>query len=121
MVPLQSIDSWPRTRPLPGLVPGSLASVFLVPIDAVQLKVHLPFSSDYDRFFVAIICVVWAIGVIMRKRTDRLRLRGWAMPVLIFFAIAVFTIVLNIGRITNLGELDVAEKRLALLVSMFAV
>lgn len=124
MVSLQSIDSWPRTRrPLPWLFAGFLASVFLVPIDAVQLKVHLPFSSDYDRFFVAIICVVWAIGVVMHKRTERLRLRpkGWALPVLIFFAIAVFTIVLNIGRITNLGELDVAEKRLALLISMFAV
>lgn len=124
MPPLQSIDSWPRTRrPLPWLFAGFLASIFLVPIDAVQLKVHLPFSSDYDRFFVAIICVVWAVGVIMRKRTDRLRLRpnGWALPVLIFFAIAVLSIVLNIGRITNLGELDVAEKRLALLVSMFAV
>jgi hypothetical protein len=124
MVPLQSIDSWPRTRrPLPWLFAGFLASIFLVPVDAIQLKVHLPFSSDYDRFFVAIICVVWAIGVVMQKRTVRLRLRprGWAVPVLIFFAIAVFSIVLNIGRITNLGELDVAEKRLALLVSMFAV
>jgi hypothetical protein len=124
MVPPQSIDSWPHTRrPLPWLFAGFLASIFLIPVDAIQLKVHLPFSSDYDRFFVAIICVVWAAGVIMRKRTDRLRLRprGWALPVLIFFAIAVFSIVLNIGRITNLGELDVAEKRLALLVSMFAV
>ncbi|HEY0277698.1 MAG TPA: O-antigen ligase family protein, partial [Solirubrobacterales bacterium] len=120
----QSIDSWPRTRrPLPWLFAGFLASIFLVPVDAIQLKVHLPFSSDYDRFFVAIICVVWAIGVVMQKRTVRLRLRprGWALPVLIFFGIAVFSIVLNIGRITNLGELDVAEKRLALLVSMFAV
>jgi hypothetical protein len=124
MVPVQSIDSWPHTRrPLPWLFAGFLASIFLIPIDAIHLKVHLPFSSDYDRFFVAIICCVWAAGMIMRKRTDRLRLRprGWAVPMLIFFAIAVLSIVLNIGRITNLGELDVAEKRLALLVSMFAV
>jgi hypothetical protein len=80
MVPLQSIDSWPRTRrPLPWLFAGFLASIFLIPVDAIQLKVHLPFSSDFDRFFVAIICVVWAVGVIVHKRTDRLRLRprGW--------------------------------------------
>jgi O-Antigen ligase len=124
MTALQRIDSWPRTRrPLPWLFAAFLASIFLLPIDAIHLKVHLPFSSDYDRFFVALIVFVWAAGMALGKRSGRLRLRprGWAAATMIFFGIAVLSIVLNIDRITNLGELDVAEKRLALLISMFAV
>ena len=47
-------DAWPRTRrPLPWLFAGFLATIFLVPFDAIHLKVSLPFSSDFDRFFVA--------------------------------------------------------------------
>lgn len=124
MTAAQRIDSWPRThRPLPWLFAIFLAAIFLVPVDAVHLKVHLPFSSDLDRFLVALIILVWAGGVLVRGRGDRLRLRprGWALPVLIFFAIAVLSIVLNIGRITDLGELAVAEKRLAMLVSLVGV
>ncbi|HVW47984.1 MAG TPA: O-antigen ligase family protein [Solirubrobacterales bacterium] len=124
MTAAQRIDSWPRTRrPLPWLFAIFLAAIFLVPVDAVHLKVHLPFSSDLDRFLVAIILVVWAGGVLVRGPGSRLRLRprGWALPVLIFFGLAVLSIVLNIGRITNLGEFAVAEKRLALLVSLVAV
>ena len=90
MTAAQRIDSWPRThRPLPWLFAIFLAAIFLVPVDAVHLKVHLPFSSDLDRFLVALIILVWAGGVVVRGRGDRLRLRprGWALPVLIFFAI----------------------------------
>jgi hypothetical protein len=124
MTALQRIDSWPRTRrPLPWLFAGFLASIFLLPIDAIHLKVHLPFSSDYDRFFIVVIVIVWAAGMVLGKRSGRLRLRprGWAAAMIIFVAVAILSIVLNLDRITNLGELDVAEKRLALLVSMFAV
>ena len=120
----QRIDSWPHTRrPLPWLFAGFLASLFLIPIDAVHLKVKLPFSSDYDRFFVVVIALVWLGGVILRRRSGRLQLRprGWAAAMLVFFAIAVLSIVVNIDRITNLGELSVAEKRLAVLVAMVVV
>lgn len=121
---LQRNDSWPRTRrPLPWLFAAFLASIFLVPIDAVHLKVHLPFSSDYGRFFVVLIAGVWLGGVVLRKRSGwiRLRPRGWALGMLIFFAIVVISVILNLGRITDLGELSGAEKKIALLVAMFAV
>jgi O-Antigen ligase len=121
---VQRTDSWPRTRrPLPWLFAGFLASVFLVPIDAVHLKVNIPYSSDYDRFFVLVIALVWLGGVILRRRSGRLQLRpkGWAVAMIIFFALSVASIVLNIDRITNLGELSTAEKRLALLVAWVVV
>lgn len=121
---LQRLDSWPRTRrPLPWLFAFFLGSIFLLPIDAIQLKVHLPFSSESDRFIVALIVVVWAVGVAVGRGTGRLRLRprGWALAMIVFFVLAIISIVFNFDRITNLGEWATAEKRLALLVSLVAV
>jgi hypothetical protein len=124
MTALQRLDSWPRTRrPLPWLFAFFLASVFLVPIDAVHMKVNLPFSSDYGRFVIALIAIVWLGGVVLRRRPEQIRLRpsGWAIGIIVFLVIAIVSIVLNVGRITNLGELSVAEKKLAVLVGMLAV
>jgi hypothetical protein len=121
MTSLQRLDSWPRTRrPLPWVFALFLASIFLLPIDATQLKVHLPFSSEADRFFAAGVIAVWAIGLVVGKRSGRLRLRprGWATAMIVFFAIAIISIVFNFDRITNLGEWATAEKRLALLVTL---
>jgi O-Antigen ligase len=118
---LQRMDSWPRTRrPLPWIFALFLASIFLLPIDATQLKVHLPFSSESDRFFAAFVIVAWAITALMAKRSGRLRLRprGWATAFIIFFAIAIVSLVFNFDRITNLGEWETAEKKLVLLITL---
>ncbi len=117
-------DAWPRTRrPLPWLFAAFLAAIFLVPVDAMHLKVHLPFSSDFDRFFVALIVVVWAlVGFLGRSEgIVRLRPRGWAAGVIAFAFVAVLSITVNIGRITNLGEWEVTQKRLAVLIGFVAV
>lgn len=117
-------DAWPRTRrPLPWLIAGFVTAVFLLPIDGIHLKVHLPFSSDFDRFFVAVIVVVWLAGAVIggREKVVRLRSRGWAAGMIAFFFLAVTSIVVNIGRITNLGEWEVAQKRLAVLIGLVAI
>ncbi len=128
METLNTEDSWPRTRrPLPWLLAGFLASIYLVPIDAVHFKIPLPFSSDFDRFFVAVIVATWVLGAVFGKRREkfvRLRPRGWAAGMIAFTFIAVASIAVNIPRITNLGEWEVTEKKLAVLfalVAMFAI
>lgn len=117
-------DAWPRTRrPLPWLIAGFLAAIFLLPIDAIHPKVSLPFSSDLDRFFVAVIVAAWAAGGIFGRSQDvvRLRSRGWAAGMIAFLLIAVASVAINADRITNLGEWDVAQKRLAVLVALGAL
>ncbi|HWO83493.1 MAG TPA: O-antigen ligase family protein [Solirubrobacterales bacterium] len=117
-------DAWPHTRrPLPWLFAALLATIFLVPFDAVHLKVSLPFSSDFDRFLVAAIVGVWLVGTAVRRQqtVERLRPAGWAVGMIAFIAVAVVSIAFNVERITNLGEWEDAQKHLAVLFSMGAV
>jgi hypothetical protein len=117
-------DAWPRTRrPLPWLFAALLATIYLVPFDAIRLDVSLPFSSDLGRFLVAVIVAVWAVGAVLAKpeRIARLRPRGWAAGMLAFLFVSVASIAVNVERITNLGEWGVAQKRLAVLFALAAV
>src|SRR5262245_36252092 len=117
-------DAWPHTRrPLPWLIAGFLGAIFLVPIDAIHLKVNLPFSSDFDRFLVVIIVATWAIGGLLGRGQGvvKLRPRGWAAATIAFVFIAVLSIAVHASRITNLGQWDVAQKRVAILLALIAV
>ena len=43
-------DNWPHTRrPLPWLLAGFLAMLFLLPFDSIILKVHMPANATLDR------------------------------------------------------------------------
>jgi hypothetical protein len=117
-------DAWPQTRrPLPWLLAGFLAVIFLVPFEAIHLKVSLPFSSDLDRFFVAVIAGTWAAGRLLGRRRDvlPLRSRGWAAGMMAFVLVATASIAVNVERITNLGEWDFAQKKFAVLMGLTAV
>jgi O-antigen ligase len=122
--PIREPDAWPRTRrPLPWLFAALLVMIFLVPFDAIRLKVGLPVSSDLDRFVVMALVVTWAIGSVFGKAemVERLRPSGWAIGMIAFLLVAVASIAFNVERITNLGEWDDAQKHLAVLFSLAAV
>jgi hypothetical protein len=123
-MPIREDDAWPHTRrPLPWLFAALLAMIFLVPFDAMRLKVSMPVSSDFDRFLVIAIVAVWAIGAALGKpkAIERLRPSGWAVGMIAFLLVAVASIAFNVGRITNLGEWEDAQKHLAVLFSLAAV
>ena len=123
-LPMREDDSWPHTkRPLPWLFAALLAMIFLVPFDAMRLKVSMPVSSDFDRFLVIAIVVTWGLGIAFGKREaiERLRPAGWAVGMIAFLLVAVASIAFNVERITNLGEWDDAQKHLAVLFSLAAV
>jgi 4-amino-4-deoxy-L-arabinose transferase-like glycosyltransferase len=117
-------DAWPHTRrPLPWLFAAFLAMLFLVPFEAIHMKVHLPFSSDFDRFVVAAIVVVWAGGAFLRRDASivRRRPRGWATGAVAIVLVAIASIVVNVPDITNLGEWQIAEKQILVLLSLVAI
>ncbi len=118
-------DAWPRTkRPMPWLMAAFLAMIFLVPFEAVRLKVNLPVSSSLDRFLIILIAAVWIGGAVLGSRREsvmRLRPQGWAAGMMAFVFVAVASIAVNVDRITNLGEWELAQKRFAVLLALVVV
>lgn len=116
-------DAFPHTRrPLPWVLAAFLAMLFLVPIDSTELKVHLPFDSRIDRAAVLIVILAWIWFRGDRKafmRTDRSRL--FPACAIAFLTIALLSLLLDLERIVNVGELTLAEKRFGLLFAFLAI
>lgn len=112
-------DAFPRTkRPLPWLLAGFLAVLFFVPIAATEVKVHLPVDSKIDRFAVIVLVLAWIwFGGDQRAFLRTRRSKLYACAACVFLALAVASLVLDAGRIVNLGDFKLAEKRFALLGS----
>ena len=112
-------DAFPHTkRPLPWVLAAFLAMLFLVPVDSIQLKVHLPVGSQIDRFAIVGLVFAWIwFGGDQRAflRTGRSKL--YVGAAFVFLAVAVASLLLDAGRIINLNEFTLAEKRFALLGS----
>ncbi len=92
--------------------------LFFVPIAAIELKIHLPVDSRIDRFAIVLLVLAWVwFGGDQRAflRTPRSKL--YVTAACVFLVLAVASLLLDVGRIVNLGDLQLAGKRFALLGS----
>jgi hypothetical protein len=112
-------DAFPHTkRPLPWILAAFVGMLFFVPIASTQLKVHLPVDSKIDRFAVIGLVLSWFwFGGDQRAFLRTRRSKLFVTAACIFLALAVASLLLDAGRIVNLGELELSGKRFALLVS----
>ncbi len=112
-------DAFPHTRrPLPWFLAGFLLMLFLVPIDSTEVRIHLPVGSEIDRFGIAVLVFAWIwFGGDQRAflRTPRSKL--YVTAACVFLLVAIASLLLDAGRIVNVGEFTLAEKRFALLGS----
>lgn len=112
-------DAFPYTRrPLPWVLAGFVGMLFFVPIASTELKVHLPVDSRIDRFAVIGLVLSWFwFGGDQRAflRTPRSKL--YVTAVCIFLGLAIASLMLDVGRVVHLGELELSGKRFALLGS----
>ncbi|MCL2769355.1 MAG: hypothetical protein FWD42_04510 [Solirubrobacterales bacterium] len=92
--------------------------LFLVPIASTQLKVSLPVDSKIDRFAVIGLLISWFwVGGDQRAFLRTRRSKLFVTAAGIFLALAVASLLLDSGRIVNLGTLELSAKRFALLGS----
>jgi O-Antigen ligase len=114
-------DDWPHTKRLmPWLLAGFMAMVFLLPIDATEVKVHLPVDSKLDRFGIAAMLALLIVQALLpgtRERQPRRRMTVVTVAVLIFGALVLLSVLVNVDRIYRLGELTFAEKALSQLLA----
>jgi hypothetical protein len=116
-------DAFPRTRrPLPWALAAFVVMLFLIPIDSTSLRLHLPVDSHPDRLALLILLVLWLwFGGDQRALLRTPRSKLWVTAVAVFVVLAVASLLLDAGRIINLGEFTLAEKRFALLGSFVAI
>lgn len=92
--------------------------LFLVPIASTSLKVHLPVDSRLDRFAIIFLVLAWFwFGGDQRAFLRTRRSKLYVTAACIFLVLAVASLLLDVGRIVNLGDLELAGKRFALLMS----
>jgi hypothetical protein len=113
-------DRFPHTRrPLPWILAAFIAMLFFIPVDSTELNVHLPVDSHFDRFAVVALVLAWIwLGGDQRAFLRTRRSKLYATAACVFVLIAVVSVLLGAGRIINLNELSLSEKRFALLGSM---
>lgn len=118
-------DVWPRTaRPLPWLLAGFLVLLFMAPISGITLDIPSPVDPKLDRYALAAILAIWLLVVMLGTGSVNVR-----KPMLflaaagLFVALALLSIVMNVGDITRLDLLSLTQNRLALLLAFvsFAV
>ncbi len=116
-------DAFPHTRrPLPWLLAGFVAMLFFVPIDSTELKVSLPVGAQIDRFAIIGLVLAWLVlggdqHAFLRTRRSKLYV-GAAVA---FLALAVASLLLDVGRIVNINDFTLAEKRFGLLGSFLVL
>ncbi len=112
-------DAFPHTkRPLPWVLAAFLAMLFFVPVAATEVKVHLPVDSRIDRFAIIGLVLAWFwFGGDQRAFLRTRRSKLYVTAALLFLALAVASLLLDAGRIVNLGDFQLAGKRFALLGS----
>jgi hypothetical protein len=121
--PRESHDAFPYTRrPLPWLLAGFLALLFFVPVASIEFDIHLPVDSRPDRFAIIILILAWMwFGGDQRAFLRTRRSKLFVTAACIFLVLAVASLLLDAGRIVNIGDFKLAEKRFALLGSFFVL
>jgi len=112
-------DAFPHTRrPLPWALAAFLGMLFFVPIDSTELKVSLPVGAQPDRFAIILLVLAWVwFGGDQRAFLRTRRSKLYVTAVVVFLTCAVASLLLDAGRIINLNDFTLAEKRFALLGS----
>ncbi len=117
---LPGCDEWPyTTRLLPWALAGFMAMLFLVPIDAIALPIHLPVNGTLDRPVVIALAMLWfaSLAVVSGAARPRLKLGGVHFAVLAFLAICLASVAVNGTALSDMDELTLVVKKLALLIS----
>lgn len=112
-------DVWPRTyRLLPWLVATFLTMLWLVPFDSIAAPINLGFDGKLDRIVLVVMAAVWLVLAAAGGRYGpRFRRTPFNVALLFFVSVAIASDVIRIPVLANLGEDQLAGKKLALLLA----
>jgi hypothetical protein len=119
----QGDDDWPNTtRILPWALAAFVAILWLVPFNAIELNASLPIDLTFDRLVLPFVAVAWILAFAGGGRdAPRIRLTWIHAAIGVFVACAFLSVVLDAGYLSQTLELDLAFKKLPLLVSFVSL
>jgi hypothetical protein len=111
--------SWPRTtRILPWSVAGFMAMLWLVPFNSIALSASLPIDLKFDRLILPFLIAAWVLALAAGgPGAPCVRLTRIHVALAAYIALACLSIVLDAGTLNRALELDLAVKKLTLLLS----
>jgi hypothetical protein len=117
------MGDWPRTtRVLPWTVAGFIGMLWLTPFDKIQLAISMPIDLKLDRLVLPWVVLIWLLAFAAGGRVaPKLRLTKVHLAVGAFLAVAFLSVVFDARYLNQVGELDVALKKLPLLVSYISI
>jgi len=119
----EGLDDWPHTtRVLPWMIAGFIAMLWLTPFDKIQLAISTPIDMKLDRLVLPFIFVVWVMAFAAGGRlSPRLRITPIHVALAAFLACAFLSVVLDARSLNRTLELDLALKKLPLLISYMSL
>ena len=116
-------DDWPHTaRLLPWMLAGFVAVIWLVPFNAIELDAKTPIDLTLDRLLLPIIAVAWIVAFTAGGRAaPRLQFTWIHAAIGLFVAFAFLSVVFDARYLSQTLELELAFKKLPLLVSFVSV
>lgn len=110
---------WPHTtRVIPWMIAGFFALLWLVPFNAIQLSVTLPFDAKLDRLILPFLFGFWLLALAVGGPTaPRMRLTLIHVGLALFVAAVSLSIVVNTPSLNQTLEFDQSIKKLTLLMS----
>jgi hypothetical protein len=111
-------DNWPHTtRLLPWMIAVFIAVIWLTPFNQMQIGGGAPIDLKLDRLVLPLVIATWAVALAAGgKFAPRLRPTWIHGAVALFVAGAFLSVVLDGRSLNQVLELDLAMKKLPLLV-----
>ena len=116
-------DDWPHTaRLLPWMLAGFVAIIWLVPFSSIELRASMPIDLTLDRLVLPFVVLAWILALAGGGRAaPRFRFTWIHAAIGLFVACAFLSVVLDAGYLSQTLELDLAFKKLPLLVSFVSL
>ena len=107
---------------MPWAVALLIAMFWLTPFDKIQLAFSTPVNITLDRMLLPLVAVIWYVALTAGPGVaPRVRITKVHVAVLAFVAIAFLSVVLDARYLNQTGELELAVKKLPLLLSYISI
>jgi O-antigen ligase len=104
----------------PALLAGLVLLILFVPIKRYTLPASLPFELEPYRLYVAVLAIMWLAALLVDPRV-RFRASGLEVPLFLFVAAALGSVIFNGARITELNVHAEVTKQLTFFASFLVV